>query len=266
MHVTLDTNVFGPLVSPTDYPNHSEAAELALLAQKIADKKLVASIAESSLTLESLNREDRIDSFFREWANKTSNIVLPQPPPIRANIIQKAFTAGITVLHVSRVALASFIAVPPNAWAADSRFSIAERQDRSSKFGRAFPNPLDDLRKLGADLVKIHKLDVSRVITVPGSLSAEEFEWLKGIVAEFDQPQKFPSVAKFANHVRDIVGETSDIDMLGAHYGYGLDIVCTLDRGKQAGAKSILHSGNRSHLQTKYGIEIKSPAELAALL
>ncbi len=266
MHATLDTNVFGPLVSPADYPNHSAAADLGFLAQKIVDGKLAASIAESSLTLEALNREDRIDRFFREWANKTTNIALPTPPAVRVNIVQKAFAAGITVLHVSRVAVASFIPVPPNAWAADSRFSIEERQGRSSQFVHAFPDALNKLKQLGAELVTTHKIDLSRIPSLPGLPSPEEFEWLKGIVAEFDRPLKFSSTAKFANHVRDLVGEMSDTDMLGAHYGYGLDVVCTLDRARAAGSGAILHPTNRPHLISKYRIDIKSPAELAAVL
>lgn len=267
MHVTLDTNVFGPLVSPAAYPLYSATEELAVLAQKIGDGELTASISQSAIGLEALNRTARIDSFFREWAIKTSNIVLPQPDPIRANILQQTLARGITVLRVPRVALAPFIEVPMTSWAPDLRFSVEERLDRSCAFGREYSNVgLKELKTLGTRLVTIHGVDVSRVPHFPGGPAREEYEWLKGIVAEFDDPKQFSSANGFSNHIREIVAEWSDIDMLASHYGYGLDVVCSLDTARTAGSSAVLHPNNRALLKRKYDIEIKSPAQLVAIL
>jgi hypothetical protein len=265
MRITLDTNVFGPLVSPAEYPNHPAAAELAVLASEIAAGNLGASISQSALGLEALNRNARIDSFFREWATKTTNIVLPQPDAVRTAILQQALSMGVTVLVVPRIALAPFVNVPADSWAPDSRFSMGERLDRSCALGRDFSHVgLSELKQLGAKLVTVHAIDVSRIAQFPSWPSREELQWLKGIVAEFDDPKMFPSTKKFADHVRDIIAEWSDIDMLAAHYGYGLDVLCTLDTARAAGSNAVLHPNNRASLKNKYGIEIMSPAELAA--
>jgi hypothetical protein len=264
MHDTFDTNVVERMFSPEDYPNYLHAAELEKIRQAVSAGKLQGSISESTFTLEALNRNVRIDEFFREWANKTSNIRLPKADPIREKVLKRAVSEGFTILHVNRAAYKSFIEIPGTAWAPDTRFEIEERQNRSSQFVRAFPDKVRELKALGAELVILHKIDLSRTPKAAGALPPEQLEWLKGIVAEFDHPKKFSTQRKFSNHVKEIVSEWADTDMLGAHYGYGLDAVCTLDVASGSGSGSILHPNNRASLQSKYGINIISPVDLAA--
>jgi hypothetical protein len=263
MHNTFDTNVVERMFSPEDYPGYAHAAELDKIRKAVSAGKLQGSISQSTVTLEALNRNVRIDEFFREWANKTSNIRLPPADPIRAKVLKRAIAAGFTVLHVNRAAYKGFIEIPDTAWAPDTRFTVEERLDRSSQFVRAFPDKVAELKTLGAELVLLHNIDLSRTPTAPGAPPPEQLEWLKGIIAEFDSPKKFSTQKKFINHMKDIVSEWGDTDMLGAHYGYGLDAVCTLDVAGGSGSGSILHPNNRALLKSKYGITILSPVHLA---
>jgi len=61
--------------------------------------------------------------------------------------------------------------------------------------------------------------------------------------------------------VRQAIAEWADADSVAAHYGYGVDLFCTEDRG--LGGSSVLDDTNRSWLQRDYGIKFVSIAELA---
>jgi hypothetical protein len=267
MHVTLDTNVFGPLVSPVDYPNHPAATELAIIAEAIVRGAVRASISEASLTLEALERHVRIDAFFRQWASKSSSINLPRPAPVRATIFERAFEMHLTVLHVPRIALGPFVTVPTAAWAADERHSPSQRQLRASQLIRDHPaaGP-QTIKALGAELVVLHGVDTTGVFQFPGWPPPQELLWLKGIVAEYDRPSKFPTEERFSRHLRHLVAEWTDIDVMASHYGYGLDSLCTLDTARNTGTKGILSPVNFPRLKNQYGIEVASPGELVKRL
>lgn len=64
--------------------------------------------------------------------------------------------------------------------------------------------------------------------------------------------------------VRRVIAEWADADSVAAHYGYGIDLFCTDDRG--LGGSSVLDDTNRSWLQRDYGIKFMSIAELAGRL
>jgi hypothetical protein len=61
--------------------------------------------------------------------------------------------------------------------------------------------------------------------------------------------------------VRPMIGEWCDGLIVGSHFGYGNDIFCTADQGKNAGGSSLLHHTNRPNLTAK-GIRIMTPREL----
>ena len=65
------------------------------------------------------------------------------------------------------------------------------------------------------------------------------------------------------NKVKEAVAEWADGDSLVAHYGYGIDLFCSRDCGKNAGKASVLHPDNRQWLSEEYGIQFVTLAELA---
>ncbi len=262
MHVTLDTNVFGPVASPEDYSACSSLDDCIAIAEGIRKGQITASISEASVSLEALNKKDRINQFFRSHALAPHKIILPKPSPKRLIIIEKALDLGITVMHVPRLGLGSVVAIPDSCWAKDNRYSMGQRQDRAARFMFDFPDKGPaPLKKLGTELVGLHDLDLTTVPYVPTGRSAGEFLWIEGLIAEYDSPKLFPKRDKFSNHFNQLISEWMDLDIVGSHYAYGLDYFCTLDRGGSAGSTSILHPDNDFILR-KYNVQIVSPAEL----
>ena len=233
----------------------------------INENKISPYVSEASLSLEALDHSDRIDKFIREWATKTSGIVLPSPSLTRIKIVEEALKIGMKILHVPRIAIGTFVNVPADCWAKESRFPIEERQNRHSKFIRSFPDigPVQ-LKELGTSLVRLHGLDTSRVIDFPGWPKPEELIWSKGIIAEFDDPKQFNSQKQFTKYIREIIGEWTDHDILASHYAYSFDYFCTCDISKSTGMKGILHQNKRANLESEYGIKIITPSKLAEII
>ncbi|MGA8616433.1 MAG: hypothetical protein WB760_33010 [Xanthobacteraceae bacterium] len=62
------------------------------------------------------------------------------------------------------------------------------------------------------------------------------------------------------------VNEWADGDSVAAHYGYGIDLFCTEDRGRNARGSSVFDDANKAWLQKDYGIEFVSVVELSEKL
>jgi len=266
IRVTLDTNIFGPVALPELYPSAPQHGALDSIRQEIEVGRIKAFISEASLTMEGLTHADRIDVFIRAWATGQYPIDLPKLPKQRLEVIENTLSLGIKVLHVPRVALGSFYDLSDEDWAKDELFLIGERQNRYFAFARAFPNiGLGALKHLGVKLVSIHSLStqhLEHLEKLPSWPTAQEMMWMQGLLAEFDQPQKFQTQKKYIKRVRELIAEWSDLDILASHYSYGNDVFCTLDSARSTGSSGILHPSQRNVLTTKFGATILSPEEL----
>jgi len=266
MKVTFDTNVFGPVSSPEEYPNEQQNKEIKQIRESIKTKKIRGFISEASLKMEALAHSDRIDVYIRAIANRSiskADINLAQQ---RVNVIKNTLELGMKILHAPRIGYGSFYEINDDDWAQDELFPIGERQDRYFGFGRAYEHkgPVD-LKKLGAELAELHKLKTNHLddlVKIKGMPKASEMMWASGLIAEFDNPMKFDTKKKFIKHVREIIAEWSDMDILASHYGYGNDVFCTIDRSKETGTSGILHLSKRDELRNNFGIEILCPEEL----
>ena len=66
--------------------------------------------------------------------------------------------------------------------------------------------------------------------------------------------------------VRRAVSEWADADSVASHIGYAIDLFCTDDQGKGAGAPSVLDSANRARLEKTYGVKFVTLCQLAAMI
>jgi len=64
--------------------------------------------------------------------------------------------------------------------------------------------------------------------------------------------------------VQRAIAEWADGDSIAAHFGYGIDLFCTEDRGRRG--RSVLDDDNKAWLQRDYGINCLSLAEFAERL
>ena len=154
-------------------------------------------------------------------------------------VIESALSLGIKVLHVPRVALGSLYELTDESWSKDELFSRAIRHNRYSAFVRAFPDVgPNSLRRLGAELVHTHSLGtrhLEHLEGLPHWPTAAEMMWMQGLLAEFDGHRKFKSQKQFIQHVRSLIAEWTDLDILASHYSYGNDIFCSIRFGKRFG-------------------------------
>ncbi|MEJ0050182.1 MAG: hypothetical protein WDN02_03025 [Methylovirgula sp.] len=68
-----------------------------------------------------------------------------------------------------------------------------------------------------------------------------------------------------ARQIRLAIAEWADGDSVAAHYGYGLDLFCTHDTGKNASGASILDAANRKWLSETHGVRFVTLSELAEI-
>lgn len=98
------------------------------------------------------------------------------------------------------------------------------------------------------------------VSTGPSSFSVSiAQDWAIGIKREWDG--NLNGRKALERDVRPMIGEWCDGLIVGSHVGYGNDIFCTGDQGKNAGANSLLHHTNRANL-ARQGIRIMTPYDL----
>lgn len=270
MHVTLDTNVIGPLACPELYSTCPDLIAIDVIRESICTKIIHAYISEASMSIEAISNEDRLDIFFRQWATMPSRINLPEPAPERIQIFDKVIKLGIKVLHVPRIALRTFIKFPQNVWAEDINFSIKERHDRYSKYIRSQPNTgVESIKRLGAELVTIHGLrtdHLTHLVTLPSWPTAEELMWMDGLLAEYDSPKKFSTRKRFLTKFRDLVAEWFDLDIQASHYSYGFDYLCTFDSANNTGINGIMHANRILINSSLFNIKIIKPSELVSLI
>jgi hypothetical protein len=68
------------------------------------------------------------------------------------------------------------------------------------------------------------------------------------------------------NKVARAIAEWADGDSVAAHYAYAGDVFCTEDRGRKAGASSVMHPSHRAWLGRAFAIKLVTIAELAQLI
>lgn len=146
-------------------------------------------------------------------------------------------------------------------WATDAIFNAEERHNRFSSFARPLPRH-EPLRQYGRVLlVNQPPVPGGKVFNQgPNSFSVSApQDWAIAIKREWDgNPAGRKPLEKI---VRPAIGEWCDALILGSHVGYGNDVFCTTDTGKNAGARSLLHHSNRANLNAQ-GITVMTPAEL----
>lgn len=270
MHVTLDTNVIGPLACPDLYPTCPDMPSVDAIREHIRNGKINAYLSEASTSLEAIANDERVDSFFRQWAKRRFPIQLPEPAPERKRVFAEALRLGLRVLHAPRIALGTFIKFPEAAWAEDINFSIKERQDRYHNYISSQPDTGDEkLKTLGAELVAAHGLNtahLSQPASLPSWPSAEKLMWMEGLLAEYDSPTRFPSRKKFLAEFRDRLAEWFDLDIQASHYAYGNQYLCTFDSARNAGSSAIMHPNRTSSNAAQFGLAILSPRELVEIV
>lgn len=268
VHVTFDTNVYTPVASRADQGQVSSNDVCSQILQAIKAGKISPYISEATLTFELLPVEDRVHGILRQYALGHQTPTPKTPLPSAASQrVKKAVKVGFKVLRAVRAGLASWITIPKEAYAPDTRFPREERLKRYNQLCQAFDHigPCR-LKALGVKLVRTHNLDTSIALHLPGSASPEQHMWADGLLAELRNPKQYPSQANFLGEVGKMFSDWFDLDSVASHYGYGLDYYCTQDTGRGSPDWVIFHPENREHLSEYFGIRIVDPETLLCSL
>lgn len=257
--VTFDTNTFG-ILNPSDDRISDELKVVgAGIRQEITKGNIRGFISEASLFVECL-----------EFADKLSYLAVagtqdPRPTVDQRGIdvIQELLKLGIVMLHAPLIGAEIFVEDLP--WGNDEHHSAEERHDRFCNFGRELGHPqntIDQLKTIGNELLKNQPpVPKNRSWTTANGIHIEmRQKWALGLKRAWDNADEV-SKKSLRKQINPIIGEWCDILIVSSHYAYGNDIFCTNDKGKGAGASSILHHLNRKRLEDE-GIKIVLPADL----
>lgn len=263
MRVTFDTNLFGAIAVPERNPHHPDLDLCKKIRQAIEHGTVVPFISEASLTLEALEKTDRIDKVFRGKAKHNRKFQIPQLNAISKEIIEKSLAFGMKVLRVPRIGLPPYLEVPESCYARDEVFTQAGRQARHEAIVGDFPDRgLKPIQLFGAELAELHGFDPSTIVIKRSDFTDYQHFWMDGIVAEYDNPKRYSAPEKLVDKVRNLIAEWFDYDIVCSHYAYGNDLFCTRDAAGASGSNGILSSANRQLLEKNYAIVMVSPAEL----
>jgi hypothetical protein len=230
--------------------------------------RIIAAIPEPALKAEVLPNAQRVSALL---AVGTSAAAMPPTiPPTRQEIIQAAFDTGFFVLRSPRIAWGALYPVPPERWAPDTLHSQSERQNRESVFVRHFNNyPLELIRDYGEQLSKAHGLAAlpqNAQYALAASLSkitVDRYLWIDGLAAEETAPVVTASVSDFQKKLRNLLADWVDFDVVGVHYAYGFDILCSQDRGTNP--NSIFGVTHQAALQRTFDVQVMNITQLTRI-
>jgi hypothetical protein len=251
--VTFDTNVCNFINDPNKPASPVAPADATAIRAAISDGRVKGFVSEASLFVESLSFPEKL-AYLAVAGTRDPR---PQPDPRTVAMFQDLAGLGMKLLHAPLIGAEIFI--EGFDWAADEKFPIDERQERFFSFIQPLPRhePLvafgKSLAPAGAGSHRIVN------VTKNGFEAPIRQDWAARIKQEWDNNPA--GQKKLEKDVRPDIGEWCDALIVGSHYGYGNDVFCTTDKGKNAGSRSLLHLSKRSALEAQ-GITLMTPKEL----
>jgi hypothetical protein len=269
--VTFDSNVWESIADPAKMAAHSDAAALGEIRRAIEDRRVAPYISDVVVLLESIGKTERGKFLggIKTSTRRSEPDASPNPsgvPIIRSNLSINSVFDHFPQLHEKlssalEQALAlgfRFINVPRIGWMrldeqlykpqeADEA-TIGTRLDRTHHAAVEF----EAVGCAAAWATKLGEDAIAKDAKVAARAKRNPF---------FALPYCADQAA-----IPEAVGEWADGDALAAHHGHRHDVFCTLDRGRGAGTRSVLHHSRRQWLNDDFGIVILKPTELAGRL
>lgn len=271
MSVTFDSNVWESIADPIKLVVHADEVALRELRRAIEEKRVAPYISDVVLLLESISKKERGKFFagIKTTMRRSEDGVSTDSSGIP--VIRSTLTISPVFDHFPRLhdKLSS---------ALEQAFALGFKMINVPRIGWM---PVDDHlykpmeadeREIGARVDRTH--DAAAKIEAAGCGAAwaqrlgEDAIAKDAHVAARTNRNPFFALAYCADQavISEAIAEWADADALAAHHGHSHDVFCTLDRGRGAGTKSVLHHSRRRWLETDFGIAIQTPTELAARL
>lgn len=268
MKVTFDSNTFRKVINPALIKDPREREIFMAINEAISSGVISPYFSSAMLIMEEAPRKKRAEhlamrrttSTFteREGGNgKISGQVMFGPDNSTATPLsnytqerlQLAKALGFNMIHLPRfgVPLSSEV----TEWLKNQPSEDEEEFHRKNELKGVVVRRMKD-EKVGPYRFWILK---DKVQSKVGSLPANAF---------FTDPE-FLSVEE-QKSMGSIVAEKADGDLIAAHIGEGLDIICTEDKAGGSSTKSVFSSQHRKWLSEDYGCKFLAASELYDLL
>jgi hypothetical protein len=257
--VTFDTNVWRKVSLPndTDHATDPLLEYYQKIHEAIKTAKIAAYIAEVIFTLEGIEGKDR-QSFMKSYEADIDCVIDETPsqdemielsltiaPNIKAHLgnnhylskyLREALKIGFKILRCPRVGGIINPDIDKSFYAhLENIYSFAECAEEIERIGGG----------------------ISHVMRLGNLYSNGNKAWRFAIM---DAP------STDSTKIKKALAEWADGDMIGAHYAYKNDYLCTLDDGKTAGSTSVMSAQNKDILKAKFGIKFIHPEELCDLI
>jgi hypothetical protein len=265
MRVTFDTNALNDLISPeTSQRGARGTANGIKVRAAIEAGRVQGFFCETLVTLEGIQRKDRpsvlgstrLESEIKPTGENTINISLTvkqDRKPLDSEFtvkIQSAKNLGLQALRApARMGWIRIKDEDGTFFAPDG--STTELLDRMDKVNEM------------ATTIAVHGVGQASAVTLGLQLLAREgipqpTLWFQGLRYAYGNSER-QKVAK-------AVAEWADGDSVAAHYGYGNDLFCSEDFGKNASTASILDDDNRAWLTDTFGVRFVTMAQLGDMV
>jgi len=255
--VTFDTNAANLIADPAQYSNLDEPPGTAgRLRTAIAEGQIIGFVSEASVFIECLSLPDKLTYLTVALTPK----VRPSPDLRRIAIYAELTRLGVRLLHAPLLGAEIFIDMP---WATDDR---VPQEDRVARF-QSFIKPYRRHHALvaaGEKRLRIKPL-AQRMAGMPSGKILKGFnDWALVLKRDWDDGDTAQQKI-LRKEVEPLIAEWCDTLIVGSHYSYGIQFLCTMDVGKQSGSTSLFHNSNRANLEAQ-GIKVASPAQLVAMI
>jgi hypothetical protein len=264
--VTFDTNTLADVISLETSQHPSDPADAARVRAAIQSGKIQGVFCETLITLEGIKNAGRSAVFgststkaghrheFVSGRNGVTYIDLCVEQTARRALDQRqadrflaAFGLGMKLLGAPRIAMVRVDNPDGERYVVETNEAeLTRRLQRQYDVTSAL-----EARGLGCAQAQRIALEIQTEVCGDGS-----FLLYLGL-------PRNPAEQKKINRA---IAEWSDGDSIAAHYGYGIDLFCSQDFGKNASGASILDDNNRKWLSGAYGIRLVTLAELADMV
>lgn len=257
--VTFDSNVIEKVLMPESYATEENSPFFLRLRKAIDQKQISVHVADVYFTREQIPKADRLSRTNKNTADaiKIEQEILPNgiyhlnisigPSTRCGNVKLDSFrhrtlealqAVDGNILMTSRLGDFECKEIPPELYCQPESKDATE-----CRFDQCFRYISDQLAA-GGEAIR----------TVAGA-SANENPYLK-----LSNPQIQDKAFSKA------FAEDADAMAIAAHYGHGIQLFCTEDKGASAGSKSVMSRQNRMKLRKQFGIRFCNVKALTKLI
>lgn len=258
--VTFDTNTLASVVSP-ETAQRDTGASGAAVRTAIRAGHLQGFFSETLVTLEGVEKKDRVDVLGK--TRVVSGSSSSGKNLITLSVGFQHFRNELDTRFSERVRSAAALGM--RGLRAPARFGSFHAKDEICPL---FIPPggmpelihcMDGVNSIATEMAKRH---VGHAVAVELGVQfskrdrAPEPElWLQGIGRARNKTE--------ADKVAKAINEWADGDSIASHYGFGIEMFCSDDFGKNAAGPSVLDCEHRKWLANEFGIQFVTLAELA---